>query len=278
MDSKLQPDEIDEVVLVGGATRMPIMRKLVARLLKRFPACHINPDEVVALGAGIQAGLLAQDAALDEVVLTDVSPYSLGMATHNESEPDNMYFSPLIERNSVLPTSFTSDFYNVHDKQTRLDIQVFQGESRYVKNNIYIGNLEVEIPQSKAHEARVDVRFSYDNNGLLEVDATVAATGRTFNKVFEQRPGSMKDSDKAEALKKLAKLKIHPRDEVQNKTLQTTLDRLYEQLKGGNREYVGSLISQFEHVLASQDKQEIKRTYKRIQDELKQAGFSAWMK
>ena len=132
-DSNIRAESLDEIVLVGGATRMPVVRKAVTRMFGRFPHTQINPDEAVALGAAVQAGLMARDVNLKEVVLTDVCPYSLGVNT-TERMPNGSLrsgiFAPIIERNTLIPASRERPFSPLDDQQTQVIFQIYQGESR----------------------------------------------------------------------------------------------------------------------------------------------------
>ncbi len=128
-DARVDPQAIDQGVLVGGATRMPMVRALAARLFGRFPLAHPRPDHVVALGAAAQAGLKARHAALADVVMTDVCPFTLGVSVRDPTAPDQRTMSPLIERNAVVPISRSGRYYTVADNQAAIVIEVFQGEN-----------------------------------------------------------------------------------------------------------------------------------------------------
>jgi len=277
MDARIALNNIDEVILVGGATRMPVFHQHISKLLKRFPSFDLDPDEVVTIGAGIQAALMADDKALDDVVLTDVSPYSLGIEIHNESDTDNPYFDPIIERNSILPTSISKTYTNVSSFQRKIRANVYQGESRYANNNILIGSFDVKIPMSKANTTIVDIRFSYDMNGLLEVDAYVEKTAKRFNAVFEQAAGSLTEKQIKEAVNRLSALKIHPRHEAENKTLMARLERIYEQKLGDERDVIANLIAKFDFVIEKQDKQLIARHRKELCKTLDQVVEQDWL-
>jgi molecular chaperone HscC len=258
-DASLTSAGLDNVVLAGGATRMPVVRRMVARMFGRFPANEINPDEVVALGAAVQAGLKMKDKALDEVVMTDVAPYSLGIDTSKRLE-NNQYshghFDPIIERNSVVPVSRMKSYHPVRDNQSILEIHIFQGEARMVKDNILLGKLEIDLPRAPRVECGVDVRFTYDVNGLLQVEATIQKTGETHALVITGNPGMLTDDEIATRLEALSELKIHPRDKMENRTLMARAERLYQQLRGPLRESLGHHILRFELVL---DQQEVRR-------------------
>ncbi|MDB5848317.1 MAG: molecular chaperone HscC, partial [Rhodoferax sp.] len=170
-DASLRAGQLDRIVLAGGATRMASVRRLVTTMFGRFPSATLNPDEVVALGAAVQAGLKAQDAALKEVVMTDVAPYSLGLAVTRKLGPmtaTHGHFDPVIERNSVVPVSRCKTYVPTADGQPSIDLQIYQGEARMVQDNIFLGSLQVPLPAGPGGDGSVEVRFTYDVNGLLQ--------------------------------------------------------------------------------------------------------------
>ncbi len=271
LDANLSANDLDQVILVGGATRMPAISSLVAKLFHKMPLRNLDPDLVVAMGTGIQAGLMSKDKALDDIVLTDVCPYTLGTAIVNNSisaARQGLLFAPIIERNSVVPISKSDEFYTVRDDQEALDFKIYQGESRLVKNNVFLGNLTVNVPKNKAGQEIVDVRFSYDMNGLLEVDATILSTGEKHNKVIDNSGQSLSAEEISASQKKLAEIKIHPRDDEINKHLLFRAESLYESSLGETRADISNTISQFENILQRQNHQEIKNAQKEFSDYL----------
>jgi molecular chaperone HscC len=259
-DARLRASELDRIVLVGGATRMPIVHRLVARLFGRFPSRDIHPDEAVALGAAVQAGLKARDAALKEVVLTDVCPYTLGIETSEEPAPGQYrsgLFLPIIERNTVIPASRARVVHALRDYQAIVELKVFQGESRDVKENVPLGSLRVPLPRLPRTEQSVEVRFTYDVNGLLEVEARVPATQTQQRLVIEHTPGAMSPEEIDRCFAALADLKIHPRQHLENRALVERLARLYEQYLGERREWLGRQLSLFEAIVERQEPHDI---------------------
>ena len=255
-DAKLKPADLDEVILVGGATRMQYFRSLIAKMFRRVPSANLDPDLVVAMGASIQAGLKARDQALEDMVLTDVCPYSLGVGTYNENDhlsTQGDLFSPIIERNTVIPCSRMSAYYTVNDNQTKLNLEFFQGEHRLVKNNISLGQLEVRLPKAKRGEEGVTVRLSYDVNGVLEVDVEVISTGEKHYKMILNTPSQLNEQDIAASKAKLSALKFHPREQEMNLALLARAERLYEGRLGDQREAVLRAIRWFESILEQQD-------------------------
>jgi len=254
-DAKLKASDLDSVVLVGGSTRIPFIRSLVARMFGRIPDTHLNPDEVVALGAGIHAAMKGRHAELREVVMTDVCPYTLGLAIARETAPGSWqpgHFLPVIERNVTVPVSRSKVVNPIHDGQSTLDVEIYQGESRLVANNVRLGRIKVPLPKDSKQDTAVDMRFTYDINGLLEVEATILKTGAKHSIVIEENPGVLTRQEIEERFRALSDLKIHPRDQAENLVLLARLERLYEESLGGAREYLGAEAAAFAAALDGQ--------------------------
>ncbi len=170
-DAGLETGQIDEVVLVGGSTRMPLIRARVQELFGKTPHCELNPDEVVALGAAVQAGILAGENT--EMLLLDVTPLSLGIETMGN------VMSALIRRNTTIPTSAKEMFTTYVDGQTGVDIHVLQGERELVKDNRSLARFQLKVPPLPAAVPRVEVTFLIDANGILNVTASDIRTGES---------------------------------------------------------------------------------------------------
>ncbi|MBX7494229.1 molecular chaperone HscC [Qipengyuania sp. 1NDW9] len=255
-DSGVDVESLSDVVLVGGATRMPVVRKALTRMFKRFPNSTVHPDHAVALGAAIQAGLLSDGEGLEEIRITDVAPFTLGI----EIGMDDAYggrvngiFSPIIERNTPVPVSRMQSYTTSEDGQRQLKTGIYQGEARQVANNVKLGELVVPVPPKPRGEVEVEVRFTYDTNGLLEIDVDIPETGFHKNVVIvdEEDKRSRKEIDKSR--KALEKLKVHPRDEQVNVAAMQRAERSYEGFTGPVREYIGRSLDNFKAALEKQD-------------------------
>jgi molecular chaperone DnaK len=171
-DAKLKPEQIDEVLLVGGQTRAPRVTEIAKKLFNREPNRAINPDEGVAMGAAIQTGILQGE--VKDLVLLDVTPHTLGIETRDGT------FTPLIERNSTIPTRKARVFTTVADNQTRVEVHVLQGESDMAAYNKSLAKFELtNIPPAPKGVPQIEVGFEIDVNGIVSVSAQDQATGRS---------------------------------------------------------------------------------------------------
>ncbi|CNK16366.1 molecular chaperone DnaK [Yersinia mollaretii] len=266
-DARFSSDELDHVLLVGGATRMPLIRQAVTRMFGHFPRTELNPDEAVALGAGIQAGMVLMDQAVEDIILTDVMPYSLGIgvARQNHESIDGGYFLPLIERNSFVPVSTVQRVNTVYDHQQQVDVQIYQGEARKVAENILLGQLNLPVPRRKAGEVSIDIRFTYTLDGILEVECRLPDSDQVTSMIIERVPGQMSEEEIHASLLKLAAMKQHPREYQENKLLLAQGAQLYERCLAEERTTLDTYISYFELALDSQNVRRIATT----RDELK---------
>ena len=186
-DSKLSPSDINEVILVGGSSRIPKIREKVKEIFKKEPNHSVNPDEVVALGAAIQGGVLAGD--VDDVLLLDVTPLSLGIETLGNVS------TKLIERNTTIPTKKSQIFSTAADNQTTVEIHVLQGEREMAADNKTIGKFHLaDIPSAPRGTPQIEVTFDIDANGILNVNAKDKATGKEQSIRIEASSG-LSDSE-----------------------------------------------------------------------------------
>ena len=270
-DANIRLSDIDEIVLVGGATKLPIIRNFVGRIFGRIPNTDVNPDEAIAVGAAIQCAMKERNQAVREVVLTEVCPFTLGtsVAVQRLGEMlESGHFLPIIERNTVIPVSRTDTLYTASDYQRKITVDILQGESRLAKNNLSLGEITVPVPPKKSGEESIDVTYTYDINSILEVKVKVNSTG-VEKKIIIQKEGSQLTEEEAERrMEELNYLKIHPRDQEENKLLLFRGERLYEEATGDLRRELDFLLSQFEAVLDKQDKDAIRQAAGEVKEAL----------
>jgi molecular chaperone DnaK len=179
-DAKLTPQDLQVILLVGGSTRIPCVKKLVEETLETLPRSLVDPDLTVARGAAIQAGIIEGSINNKDLVLTDVCPYTLGTAPLREGLfGSRIIFDPLIPRNTTIPTEKSKIYTTVVDYQTSVIIEVFQGESSDPDNNERLGEIRLSgIPSARQGKEQIEVTFGYDMNGILQVKASVVSTGK----------------------------------------------------------------------------------------------------
>lgn len=277
-DAGISPQQIDEVVLVGGSTKLAAVRSAVGKIFRRLPACTIDPDFAVVRGSAVQGGLMEKNAALDDMVLTDVCPFTLGIdSTSTVNGQLVPTYTPIIERNATVPVSRVERFSTVNDNQTQIAVRVYQGEHRQTSKNVFLGSLDVAVPSNKGGEESIDVRFSYDMNGILDVDVAVLSTGRKYNKVIKNSPASLSEEEFQKSLRRLEKLKFHPRDSEKNRALMAWGERIYESSLGDERNAIGQLLAGFEAVLDRQNEVEIAKARQEFELRLQQLDLEEWV-
>ncbi len=261
-DSKIKLNQLEDIVLVGGSSKMRIIKNFVTKIFGKFPLTGIDPDKVVSIGAGVCAAMKARNDDFKEIVLTDVCPFTLGIDSAIQSSNGTFVFnqfSPMIERNTVLPCSKTNTFYTIQDNQDRIEIPIYQGEQRLADKNLYLGKLEMAVPKKPRGEAAIDVRFTYDINGILEVEVKSVDTGEQKNKIIINSHNSMTEKEISQRLEELAELKIHPRDKEKNKFLVSLAERLFEESLGFQREKIAFELSNFEAIMSSGTTYEVEK-------------------
>jgi molecular chaperone HscC len=277
LDSRLTPSDISAVILAGGATRMPDVRRMAARLFKRMPIANIDPDEIVARGAAIYAALLARDEAFEEVVVTDVAPYTMGIEVASDTKGAIVagLFSPIISRNTPIPVSRVQTYSTMKLGQTLVNVEVFQGESRLVRDNIRLGTIPVTVPRNLKANESFDVRFTYDRDGILEVEVMMHSTQRTWREVFQNQVGSMTQDEIEHRLQQLAALKTHPRDQAENVAALARADRIFQEHIGA-RAAIQEYSGRFTLALEQQDPREIARVRKDLLAVLDRVESETW--
>jgi molecular chaperone DnaK len=268
-DAGLTVDRLNEVVLVGGATRMPMVQELVRSMTGKEPHKGVNPDEVVAVGAAIQAGVLGGE--IKDVLLLDVTPLSLGVETLGS------VMTRLIERNTTIPVKKTEVFSTAEDNQTAVDIHILQGERPMADDNISLGRFRLEgIPPAQRGLPQVEVTFDIDANGILNVTARDRATGKeqkvtitaSTNLSKDEIEGKVRESREHEAEDRQRKELIESRNSAESLAYQTekTLRDLDGKVDDRERANIEDKIKALRQAAAGEDTRQIKQQIEETQN------------
>ncbi|MCS7088017.1 MAG: molecular chaperone DnaK [Thermoflexales bacterium] len=278
-DAGLKMSDIDEVVLVGGATRMPMVQALVREMTGKEPNKSVNPDEVVAIGAAIQAGVLAGE--VKDVLLLDVTPLSLGVETLGG------VMTVLIPRNTTIPVRKSEIFSTAEDNQTAVEIKVYQGERPMAADNMLLGRFMLEgIPPAPRGIPQIEVTFDIDANGILNVSARDKATGR------EQRISITASTNlsKQDIERMVQEAQRHAAEDARRKELaearnmadhviyqtEKTLRELGEKVSGADRAQAEGQINDLREAMKSDDLNRIRRATEALQMTLSRIGQAAY--
>lgn len=221
-----------------------------------------NCDEMIARGVGLVCGVKEREEQMKDYILTDICPFTLGTNICNYADPEHPYMSPIVERNTTLPCSRVQRFCTACDNQTKIEMDILQGEHAYAEDNISLAKMSVRVPKNKKGEESVDVRFTYDINGILMADITVVSTGKKISKVISE---SMDEKELQKRIKELEKLKIHPKDISENKYILEKMNVLYEEAPIHMREQIQGAIRYFEYLLNQQDPRSIRKYRKYLE-------------
>ena len=270
-DAKLSPNEIDEVILVGGQTRMPKVQEAVKQLFGKEPNKSVNPDEVVAVGAAIQGGVLAGD--VKEMVLLDVTPLSLGIETLGN------VMTPLISRNTTIPTSKSEVFSTAGDGQTSVEVHVLQGERTMAFDNRTLGRFHLEgIPPAPRGIPQIEVTFDIDANGILHVSAKDKGTGKEQKISITASSGLTKDdiekmkqdatSHESDDKKKKEEAEIRNQADNLAYTSEKTLKDMGDKVDVATRDKVLKSIEAVRDALKGTDTGKIKSSFESLQKDV----------
>jgi molecular chaperone DnaK len=266
-DAKLSINEIDEVLLVGGSTRIPYIQELVEKKFGKKSRKDINPDEAVALGAAVQAGIKSgQIDSSKGLMVIDVMPYSLGVdvVKYVGGQMVPGFFDPIIKRNNTIPSTESQTYTTVVDNQEEMFMGVYQGddEDQYVQPNLKVSNQDIVIegiPQRPRGQESVEVKFMYDINGFLNIEATVLSTGKKTNEVIKVQPGVMSAHEVAVAKEKMEV--EWDQSELYNevKNVINRAEKVMEEVNDEERTKINHLLTKLKQSLSANNKIQIRK-------------------
>lgn len=249
-DSGIPISEIDDVVLVGGSSKLEIFVDYLEGLFSKRPTFMERPDQTVAFGVGVCAGIKQRDGNLRDIVMTDVCPFSLGTSVCNDIRDNNPHMAILIQRSSILPARHTERFFTLSDGQRCVDVIIYQGENYYAVDNLRLGKLSVTVPPDKAGKQWVEVTFAYDINGILEVTAQGSGGDRQHTIILNPQL-NWSEEEIAEALARLNTLPNRSMPQEENLLLLSRAERLFAELSGDRRMGAAHIIQRLRQMLQS---------------------------
>ena len=270
-DGNTDAREIEKVILVGGAVKLGIIEEFVEKYFHKMRGEKIyfnnddfiennklvsiaaDPDTVVAYGVGIAVGMKERNKVFKERILTDVCPFTLG------TEIVGRRFAPIIPRNTTVPTSRSEYFYTIEDYQSQVTVGIYQGESLNIDDNLFLGEFLLDVPQNLAGKEAINVRFTYDINGILEVEAKVVSTGVKKSKLIIN--GDLSEEEKNEKIKMLEEIKIQSENKNKDKLLLERANRIYAEIVNTEiRNHISDYLENYQMVVATGDRIRIQKT------------------
>ena len=272
-DGNTDAREIEKVILVGGAVKLGIIEEFVEKYFHKMRGEKIyfnnddfiennklvsiaaDPDTVVAYGVGIAVGMKERNKVFKERILTDVCPFTLG------TEIVGRRFAPIIPRNTTVPTSRSEYFYTIEDYQSQVTVGIYQGESLNIDDNLFLGEFLLDVPQNLAGKEAINVRFTYDINGILEVEATVVSTGLKKSKLIVN--GDLSEEEKNEKIKMLEEIKIQSENKNKDKLLLERANRIYAEIVNTEiRNHISEYLENYQKIVVTGDRIRIQKTKK----------------
>ena len=272
-DGNTDAREIEKVILVGGAVKLGIIEEFVEKYFHKMRGEKIyfnnddfiennklvsiaaDPDTVVAYGVGIAVGMKERNKVFKERILTDVCPFTLG------TEIVGRRFAPIIPRNTTVPTSRSEYFYTIEDYQSQVTVGIYQGESLNIDDNLFLGEFLLDVPQNLAGKEAINVRFTYDINGILEVEATVVSTGLKKSKLIVN--GDLSEEEKNEKIKMIEEIKIQSENKNKDKLLLERANRIYAEIVNTEiRNHISEYLENYQKIVVTGDRIRIQKTKK----------------
>lgn len=269
MHNRERAAKIDHVILVGGSSQLTVFGDFLEELFGRRPAVAAKPDEIVALGVGLCAGIKERAEDLQDLVMTDVCPFSLGIATYNDIYDKTPHMAFLIQRSSMLPASHQGNFYTLHNYQEALRFEIYQGEGYFASENLKLGELEVQVPPGRAGEQYATVTFTYDIDGILHVSAR-SSGGDYRDRLILNPKLQLSDDEIQQALERISQIQLAALGTQKYQLLFEKALCLYEQAIGNERELLAELIRFYQKNMESGDRISREQAYRKMKQHLEQ--------
>lgn len=240
-DAEISIADIDDLIMVGGSSKLPVVKRFLQELLGKEPVVLGETDKVVAMGLGAYAGIRERNEAVRDYVMTDVCPYTLGVESYSSAKAEKGHMTPMIERNSTLPCKKVGRFWTLHNQQTVITMQIYQGEKYFAKENLKLGEVTIEVERKPAGEEWVDVSFTYDINGILCVSVTNSKKDTKqiilANQVLSEEEKIKYQDEMNKTLRELS-----PWEQEENLKMLEIVKACYEESVGDRRQQLGNIL------------------------------------
>lgn len=241
-DSGMNVDDIDKLILVGGSSKMPVVKQYLKTLLDIPVVLDASPDESIAAGVGIAAAIKERTGDVKDMVLTDICPFSLGTEIYDGS------FSPIIERNDTLPCSRTREYVTVEDYQTKMTFPIYQGDNIVARENLLLGTMDVtDLPIAPRGQVMARVTFMYDINGILDI--RIVSGEQALHKVIMNKKMGLSEAELEERLEKLRQMTLSSMEDENVRYLQEKAQRLYQECSPKVRAYIAEQLARFRNII-----------------------------
>ncbi len=254
-DGEIDLSEIDEVILVGGSSKMPVVHHYINSLFESEVISDENPDEVVALGAGVVTGIKSRDLGIKDMILSDICPFTLGIKLINNK------MSPIIERNSILPCSKSNIYNTVSDMQDMITVAIYQGEELKADQNLLLKTFDFPVKPKPAGESVINVKFTYDINGIFDIEVKSLTDDNQMSERIISKELKENEANIEARIKELEKLKIPLEELNENKLLIERGERLYVEASSSQKVIIVQVLDQFKAALESQKQNKIRKEY-----------------
>ena len=263
-DSRKKLESLDRIILVGGSCKMPTVREFIRQITGITPDTSIDPDIAIAEGAGIYAAMKNKD--LKDVILTDICPFTLGIAVNNDILNDgSQMMSSIIPRNTTLPSSITKPYSAASDNQTKILLRVYQGESIHPDKNLFLGDLDITCPPTRFGAKICDVKMTYDINGILIVDV-FTADGLAKTKAFRSNSSVLTEDEVEQMRHKMEEAMLVSPEDEKYRALIARAERVYEESFEDQRFALQRAIMVFRGSLERRDPIKVQQSYKALSD------------
>ncbi len=266
-DAGIKASDLDDLIMVGGSSRLSVVRRFLAELMGKEPIVLGETDKVVAMGAGVYSGIRTRNEDIKDILLTDVCPFTLGVECWHKETSMQGYMLPMIERNSTLPSSKCQRLVTLGDYQNEIIVRIYQGEEYYAKDNLFLGEIRIPVVPKPAGQEGIEVYFTYDINGILFVEVVNSQNVRNHILLANQ---NISKSELERYREEMKQLLIPPIQREENQKILTRLIEHYENSLGEKRTQIGFLIERFTDGLRSNRQHIVKRTIDEVNQRLEQ--------